>query len=100
MLGTANSNYLTYTKKNVGNGKGTFDDGADTNTIYIPYTCNDDSDTDFVVYYGAGGNKSIASISRHTGNVTVSLGVSLRGVRVVGTGASSGYVGFHVYTAK
>ena len=100
MLGTANSNYFTYTKKNVGNGKGTFDDGADTNTIYIPYTCNDDSDTDFVVYYGAGGNKSIASISRHTGNVTVSLGVSLRGVRVVGTGASSGYVGFHVYTAK
>ncbi len=78
------------------------DHGLNTNTIYIPTACYDDGDTDYAVYYGADTSKSVVSIAKHSGTVSVTSGVSLRGVRVVGHAYPSvpvGYVTFDVYTA-
>jgi hypothetical protein len=95
----ADGSKFSKTTVNVGNGAGTFDHGLNTNTIYIPTACYDDGDTDHTVYYGADTSKSVVSIARHGGAVSVTSGVSLRGVRVVGSGSSVGYVTFDVYTA-
>ena len=92
------SNFTKATKR-VGDGNKTVTDGLGTATIYIPTSCYDDNDTDFVAYY-QDTSKSIASIARHDGSLTVSSGVSIRGVKVVGTGSSQGYFTFNVYTAK
>jgi hypothetical protein len=95
----ADGSKFSKTTVNVGNGAGTFDHGLNTNTIYIPTACYDDGDTDHTVYYGADTSKSVVSIARHGGTLSVTSGVSLRGVRVVGSGSSVGYVTFNVYTA-
>jgi hypothetical protein len=95
----ADDSKFSKTTVNVGNGAGTFDHGLNTNTIYIPTACYDDRDTDYTVYYGADTSKSVVSIARHSDTVSVTSGVSLRGVRVVGSSSSVGYVTFDVYTA-
>ena len=95
----ADGSKFSKTTVNVGNGGGAFDHGLNTNTIYIPTACYDDGDTHYDVYYGADTSKSVVSIAEHSGTVSVTSGVSLRGVRVVGHGGSLGYVTFDLYTA-
>ena len=90
----------TNSGKSVGSGGGTFTDGLNTNTVYIPINCNDDGDTDFAAYSGANQNLLIANVTKHNGTVSITSGVSLRGTKVVGTGGSVGYISFDIYTAK
>ena len=103
LITLADGSKFSKTTVNLGRGTGTFDHGLNTNTIYIPTACYDNSDTDYTVYYGADTSKSVVSIAKHSGSVSVSSGVSLRGVRVVGSSDASGdaigYVTFDVYTA-
>lgn len=95
------SNVFTKVTTNIGNGNGTFDDGIGTNTIYIPISCYDDGDTSFLAYYGCKNSLVVVpTINKHSGSVEISAGVSLRGVRVVGSGNSVGYMIFDKYTAK
>ncbi|MER0279430.1 hypothetical protein ABRY18_04460, partial [Clostridioides difficile] len=98
---TALSNTSLFSKKTltIGDGAGTFTDGINTNTFYIPINCYDDNDTDYTVYYGCKDSLSIVTSSKHSGTITLSQGISLRGVKVVGVGSSRGNVGFDVYTA-
>ena len=96
----ADGSKFSKTTVNVGNGGGAFDHGLNTNTIYIPTACYDDGDTHYDVYYGADTSKSVVSIAEHSGTVSVTSGVSLRGVRVVRHGPPVGYVTFDVYTAR
>ena len=96
----ADGSKFSKTTVNVGNGHGIYDHELNTNTIYIPTACYDDGDNDYTVYYGADTSKIVASIGKHNGTVSVTSGVSLRGVKVTGTGAGSiGHVTFDVYTA-
>lgn len=82
---------------NVGNGVGTYNWGGSAPYIVIPKFCYDDkTDTDFNVY-SCDSATSIAYIKRHTGNTAITQGVCLRGTKVVGTGSSTGYVGFDYY---
>lgn len=94
-----NSGLFRKTTINVGSGSGTYDDGINTSAIYIPIKCYDDGDTDFTAYYGCKTSLAIVpTIARHKGDVTITSGVSFRGVRVVGTGSSVGYITFDKYT--
>jgi hypothetical protein len=99
-LDSSTQYFTKYSDTNVGNGAGTFDSGLNSPYIFIPVQCYDDNDTDYVIYYGANTSQSIASIGKHSGKTSVNSGVSLRGVRVVGKGSSSGYVTFKKYLAK
>lgn len=95
------SSAFTKTSLNVGNGNGTYDSEIGTNTIYIPVSCHDDGDTNFASYYGCKNSLTIVpNINKHSGTVSITQGISLRGARVVGTGNSVGYITFNVYTAK
>lgn len=85
--------------KIVGSGSGEWTDGLNAANIYIPTICNDDNDTDYTVYYQST-TQSILYVAKHSGEQAVSSGVSLRGVKVVGTGNSNGNVSFDVYTLK
>lgn len=95
-----NSSLFSKTTVNVGNGSGTVNDGLNTNTIYIPTSCYDDGDTAFAAYYGCKNSLTVVpTIAKHSGNVTITSGVSFRGVRVTGSGSSVGYITFDKYTA-
>ncbi|WP_103013500.1 phage tail protein [Clostridioides difficile] len=95
-----NSSLFSKTTVNVGNGSGTVNDGLNTNTIYIPMSCYDDEDTSFTAYYGCKDSLVVVpEIAKHKGNVTITSGVSFRGVRVTGSGSSVGYITFDKYTA-
>ncbi|HBG7052703.1 phage tail protein [Clostridioides difficile] len=95
-----NSSLFSKTTVNVGNGSGTVNDGLNTNTIYIPMSCYDDGDTSFTAYYGCKDSLVVVpEIAKHKGNVTITSGVSFRGVRVTGSGSSVGYITFDKYTA-
>ncbi|WP_439909648.1 hypothetical protein, partial [Clostridioides difficile] len=95
----SNTGFFSKKTLTIGDGSGTFTDGINTNTFYIPINCYDDNDTDYTVYYGCKDTLSIVTSSRHSNTVTLSQGVSLRGTKVVGVGSSRGNVGFDVYTA-
>ncbi|MGX4254336.1 hypothetical protein ACWJXM_18665, partial [Clostridioides difficile] len=95
-----NSSLFSKTTVNVGNGSATVNDGLNTNTIYIPMSCYDDGDTSFTAYYGCKDSLVVVpEIAKHKGNVTITSGVSFRGVRVTGSGSSVGYITFDKYTA-
>ncbi|SJQ59745.1 Uncharacterised protein [Clostridioides difficile] len=95
-----NSSLFSKTTVDVGNGSGTVNYGLNTNTIYIPTSCYDDGDTSFTAYYGCKDSLVVVpDIAKHKGNVTITSGVSFRGVRVVGSGSSVGYITFDKYTA-
>ena len=83
--------------KNLGDGSGTWTDGLNAGNVYIPTACYDDGDTAYSVYY-QNTTTSICSVAKHSGTSTITSGVSLRGVKVVGTGSSQGYVSFDIYT--
>ncbi|MCC0671344.1 phage tail protein [Clostridioides sp. ES-S-0145-01] len=97
----SNTNLFTRTAGvTVGSGASTIDDGLNTKTIYIPTGCYDDGDTNFTVYYGCKNSYIIVpTITSHKGTVAINTGISLRGVRVVGTGSSVGNVIFDKYEA-
>ncbi|WP_444332724.1 hypothetical protein, partial [Parabacteroides johnsonii] len=84
----------------IGSGSGTWESELNTNSIYIPVKCKDDGDTDYTVYSGVNTSILILSVSRHSGDTTVSSGVALRGAKVVGSGSSVGNVTFDVYTVN
>lgn len=90
-----------FTKKTlvIGNGAGTFDSELGTNSIYIPTYCRDDNDTGYVAYHGCDVSKAFVTVRSHSGVVAVNFGVGLRGVRLIGTGNTSGDMTFDVYTA-
>lgn len=95
-----NSSLFSKTTVNVGDGSGAVNDGLNTNTIYIPTSCYDDGDTAFAAYYGCKNSLTVVpTIAKHSGNVTITSGVSFRGVRVTGSGSSVGYITFDKYTA-
>ncbi|WP_131009468.1 phage tail protein [Clostridioides difficile] len=95
-----NSSLFSKTTVNVGNGSATVNDGLNTNTIYIPMSCYDDGDTSFTAYYGCKDSLVVVpEIAKHKGDVTITSGVSFRGVRVTGSGSSVGYITFDKYTA-
>ncbi|HBF8686637.1 TPA: phage tail protein [Clostridioides difficile] len=95
-----NSSLFSKTTVDVGNGSGTVNDGLNTNTIYIPMSCYDDGDTSFTAYYGCKDSLVVVpEIAKHKGNVTITSGVSFRGVKVAGSGSSVGYITFDKYTA-
>ena len=83
--------------KNLGDGSGTWTDGLNAGNVYIPTACYDDGDTAYSVCY-QNTTTSICSVAKHSGTSTITSGVSLRGVKVVGTGSSQGYVSFDIYT--
>ncbi|EGT4908108.1 phage tail protein [Clostridioides difficile] len=84
---------------NVGDGNGTVEDGLGTSSIYIPVSCYDDNDTDFTAYCGCKTSLVVVpTISKHNGNKAIDVGVSLRGVKVVGVGSTTGYITFDKYT--
>ena len=93
------SSLFNKTSTTVGNGAGTWTSGLDANNVYIPTSCYDDDDTDYDVYW-QNSNTKVVTIARHSSTSTVTAGVSLRGIKVVGTGSTKGYVGFDVYTVK
>ena len=93
------SSLFNKTSTTVGNGAGTWTSGLDANNVYIPTSCYDDGDTDYDVYW-QNSNTKVVTIARHSSTSTVTAGVSLRGIKVVGTGSTKGYVGFDVYTVK
>ena len=84
---------------NIGDGPGTFDAGGGTSTLYIPTSCYDDNDTVYYVQSPLRSYASVVSIAAHSWAVPVTTGLTLRGVRVYGTGSSVGNVTFNVYTA-
>jgi hypothetical protein len=94
--------FTKYSDINVGKGSGTFDQDLNSPYILIPINCYDNGNDNYSVYYGADTSKRIAYITQHSGNVGVSSGISLRGVKVVSadTGSTSGYVTFKKYLAK
>ncbi|MBP3342263.1 MAG: hypothetical protein J6K99_07035, partial [Peptococcaceae bacterium] len=97
----ANTTYFSKTSgTTVGNGNTTATAGLNTNTFYIPTGVYDDGDTTFKVYSGVDQSTQILSSASHSGTTTVSSGVALRGVKVVGSGSTVGNVIFDVYTAK
>ncbi|UUV13583.1 phage tail protein [Clostridioides difficile] len=94
-----NTNLFSKETVNVGDGNGAVEDGLGTSSIYIPIDCFDDNDTDFEAYYGCKTSLVVVpTIPRHHGNKEIDAGVSLRGVRVVGTGSTTGYITFDKYT--
>ena len=95
----SNTTYFTKSTKTLGNGAGTWTDGLNAANFYIPKKCNDDNDTEYKVYF-QNTSQVIATIAKHDGDKTISQGVSIRGVKVVGTGSSNGNVTFDVYTSK
>ena len=90
---------FTKTTFTIGDGSGIFDNNLNSNTIYIPIACYDDNDTDYTAYHGFDISKSFVSVAKHAGNVAVSSGVGLKGVRLVGTGGTVGNMAFDIYTA-
>ncbi|WP_461197391.1 phage tail protein [Clostridioides difficile] len=83
----------------VGDGNATVEDGLGTNSIYIPIDCFDDNDTDFTAYCGCKTSLVVVpTIPKHHGNREIDAGVSLRGVKVVGVGSTTGYIAFDKYT--
>ncbi|HBF2788348.1 TPA: phage tail protein [Clostridioides difficile] len=83
----------------VGDGNGTVEDGLGTSSIYIPIDCFDDNDTDFTAYCGCKTSLVVVpTIPKHHGNREIDAGVSLRGVKVVGVGSTTGYITFDKYT--
>ena len=97
---SSGNEFTKTTGQQVGNGNTTVDHGLNTNTIYIPTSCQDDGDTDMAAYSGVNQTTQIVSVGRHNGETAVNTGVALRGVKVVGTGSSVGYFKFDIYTAK
>ena len=92
---------FTKTSKTLGNGGSTnLSDGVNTNVIYIPVSCVDDGDTNFYVRYGSNSGDVVSTIAKHSGTISVTVGVSLRGVGLTADGGSSGSVTFDVYTVK
>ena len=97
----SDANKFTKTSKALGNGGSTnLSDGVNTNVIYIPVSCVDDGDTNFYVRYGSNTGDVVSTIAKHSGTVSVTAGVSLRGVGLTADGGSSGSVTFDIYTVK
>ena len=85
------------TTRSIGNGAGTWTYGADETNIMIAYQCYDDYDTDYSIYHGNGAYRT-AYIQRHSGSIPLDNIVCLRGIKLVGSGASIGNVSYKHYT--
>ncbi len=95
---TNGTNYFTKTTKTIGNGAGSWDDGAGTNTYYLPVACSDDGDTDFAIF-DLLKQAARLSLPKHSGISPLTVSLCMRGARTVGTGSSVGNVVYDVYTA-
>ena len=88
---------VTPTSKTIGSGSGTWTHEKGKANIIIAYQCYDDSDTDYSVYHGNGAYR-VAYISRHSGTKSIGNIICLRGIKLVGSGASVGNVSYKLYT--
>ena len=88
---------VTPTSKTIGSGAGTWTYGVGEANIMIAYQCYDDSDTDYSVYHGNGAYRT-AYVQRHSGNTNLANIICLRGIKLVGSGASIGNVSYKHYT--
>lgn len=84
------------TNDKIGSGAGTWTNTANRPNLIIAYNCYDDNDTDYSIYHGNGKYK-VAYVSRHSGNKSLGNVICLRGIKLVGSGASIGYVNYKLY---
>ena len=86
----------TPTEGKIGNGSGTWTNEANKPNLIIAYNCYDDNDTDYSIYHG-NGNYKVAYVSRHSGDKSLGNVICLRGIKLVGSGSSVGYVNYKLY---
>ena len=86
----------TPTEGKIGNGSGTWTNEANKPNLIIAYNCYDDNDTDYSIYHG-NGNYRVAYVTRHSGNKSLGNVICLRGIKLVGSGSSVGYVNYKLY---
>ena len=86
----------TPTEGKIGSGAGTWTNEANKPNLIIAYNCSDDGDTDYSIYHG-NGNYRVAYVNRHSGNKSLGNVICLRGIKLVGSGASIGYVNYKLY---
>ena len=86
----------TPTEGKIGNGSGTWTNEANKPNLIIAYNCYDDNDTDYSIYHG-NGNYRVAYVNRHSGNKSLGNVICLRGIKLVGSGASVGDVNYKLY---
>lgn len=87
---------IPYNDAGLGSGSGTFTAGVNTNSLMMTWSCHDDNDTDYSVYHGTGSHR-VVYIPRHSGTVAVDHYVSLRGIKLVGSGSSIGSISYRHY---
>ena len=86
----------TYTQTSIGSGSGTWTQHSNKANLIIAYNCYDDSDTDYSIYHGNGAYR-VAYVGRHSGNKSLGNTICLRGIKLVGSGASVGRVDYRLY---
>ena len=86
----------TPTEGKIGSGSGTWTNEANKPNLIIAYNCYDDNDTDYSIYHG-NGNYRVAYVNRHSGNKSLGNVICLRGIKLVGSGSSVGYVNYKLY---
>ena len=84
------------TEGKIGNGAGTWTNEGNKANLIVAYNCYDDNDTDFSIYHG-NGNYRVAYVNRHSGNKSLGNVICLRGIKLVGSGSSVGYVNYKLY---
>lgn len=80
----------------IGNGAGAWTKESNKANLIVAYNCYDDNDTDFSIYHG-NGNYRVAYVNRHSGDKSLGNVICLRGIKLVGSGASIGYVNYKLY---
>ena len=98
-INVANSNAFKVEEAQCGNGSGTFTASLNAPNVIALTVCNDDGDTNFSAYYGTDQNYQINSCGSHSGDMAVT-GVSMRGIKVTGSGSSVGYYKYKILTKK
>lgn len=86
----------TPTEGKIGSGSGTWTNEANKPNLIIAYNCYDDNDTDYSIYHG-NGNYKVAYVTRHSGDKSLGNVICLRGIKLVGSGSSVGYVNYKLY---
>ena len=84
------------TEGKIGDGPGTWTKEGNKANLIVAYNCYDDSDTDYSIYHG-NGNYRVAYVNRHSGDKSLGNVICLRGIKLVGSGASIGYVNYKLY---
>lgn len=84
------------TEGKIGSGSGTWTKEGNKANLIVAYNCYDDGDTDFSIYHG-NGNYRVAYVSNHSGNKSLGNVICLRGIKLVGSGSSVGYVNYKLY---